>query len=149
MGIKLLVLLSLLVGVLYGLHILAQDYQAITAPKLLRLLFKRDINSTNNYTPTVRWKRILKYDPLQCARYLYCDLGARSADSDLRRGLIYMLALEVKEEDKIAQKEFESAYSKGRSIRNNPEHCKKKYSICPFDAPLLLDLVNYILKTKS
>ncbi|XP_047530464.1 uncharacterized protein LOC125066438 [Vanessa atalanta] len=149
MGIKLLVLLSLLVGVLYCLHILAQDYQAITAPKLLRLLFKRDINSTNNYTPTVRWKRILKYDPLQCARYLYCDLGARSPDSDLRRGLIYMLALEVKEEDKIALTEFESAYSKGRSIRDNPEHCKKKYPICPFDAPLLLDLVNYIIKTKS
>ncbi|XP_050346897.1 uncharacterized protein LOC126771182 [Nymphalis io] len=149
MGIKLLTLLGLLVGVLYCLHILAQDYQAITAPKLLRLLFKRDINSKKIYTPTVRWSRILKYDPLQCARYLYCDLGARSPDSDLRRGLIYMLALEVKEEDKIALTEFESAYSRGKSRRDYPEHCKKKYTMCPFKANLLLDLVNYILKATS
>lgn len=41
--------------------------------------------------PTVRWKKILKYDPIQCARYLYCDVGARLADNELRRGLIYML----------------------------------------------------------
>ncbi|CAH0714250.1 unnamed protein product, partial [Brenthis ino] len=143
MGIRLILLLGLLIGVLYCLHILAQDYQAISAPKLLRFLFKRDINSTGS-KPTVRWKKILKYDPIQCARYLYCDLGARLPDNELRRGFIYMLTLGVKEEDKIAQEVFKTAYYEGKLYRS--EYCAKTYWMCPFKASMLLDLVRYLLQ---
>lgn len=45
--------MGLMLGVLYSLHLLVKDYQALTGPKLLRLLFKRDANATN---PMVRTK---------------------------------------------------------------------------------------------
>lgn len=44
--------MGLLLGVLYSIHILVQDYQAVTAPKLLRLLFKRDTDF-HNYSVSI------------------------------------------------------------------------------------------------
>ncbi|XP_045768093.1 uncharacterized protein LOC123869290 isoform X1 [Maniola jurtina] len=146
--IRLLMVLGLLIGVLYGLHLLAQDYQSITAPKFLRMLFKRDLNSTTNYKATVRWGKILRYDPIQCARLFYCDLGAHLPDNELRRGFTYMLALDTKEEDKTAMEEFKTAYFHGRALRSNPELCREKYPTCPFKATLLFDLLHYLLHEK-
>ncbi|CAH2235740.1 uncharacterized protein LOC120627553 [Pararge aegeria] len=148
MGIKLLILLGLLIGVLYGLHILAQDYQAITAPKLLRLLFKRDLSTITNYKATVRWRKILQYDAIQCARLLYCDLGAHLPDNEFRRGFTYMLAVDTKKEDKAALEEFKTAYFHGRALHDNPELCSEEYPTCPFKAALLFDLLHYLLHRK-
>ncbi|XP_023947520.2 uncharacterized protein LOC112052606 isoform X2 [Bicyclus anynana] len=144
---RLLVLLGLFIGVLYGLHILAQDYQAITKPKVLRFLFKRDLKYATNYNATVRWRKILQYDTMQCARLLYCDLGAHLPDNELRRGFTYMLALATKEEDNAALEEFKSAYFHGRMLRDNPALCREKYPSCPFKAVLLFDLLHYLLHT--
>lgn len=44
--------MGLMLGVLYSLHLLVKDYQALTGPKLLRLLFKRDANATNSMVRT-------------------------------------------------------------------------------------------------
>lgn len=41
--------------------------------------------------PTVRWRKILLHDHIQCARYLYCNLGAHSPDNEMQRSFIYML----------------------------------------------------------
>ena len=45
----------------------------------------------NSQKPAVRWKRILLCDPIQCARYLYCELGAQPANNEVLRGFVYML----------------------------------------------------------
>ncbi|XP_072939162.1 uncharacterized protein [Epargyreus clarus] len=145
MGIKLIILLALLIGVLYGIHILVQDYQAITAPKLLRLLFKRDVSSHHQYKPHVRWRKVLQYDPIQCARLLYCDLGVEAPDSEVGRGFIFMLTLEPREEDKSSLDVFKKAYQFGRLYRKE-EHCRNKYPMCVFKAKLLIDLIQYLLQ---
>lgn len=49
---RLIILMGLMLGVLYSLHLLVKDYQALTGPKLLRLLFKRDANATNSMVRT-------------------------------------------------------------------------------------------------
>ncbi|XP_013175176.1 PREDICTED: uncharacterized protein LOC106123413 [Papilio xuthus] len=117
MGYKLIILLGLLLGVLYCIHILVQDYQAVTASKLLRFLFKRD--TSPNYTkPSVRWRKILMYDKIQCTRFLYCALGAAAEagpDGELPTGLILMLSLEPRGEDKDSLEVFQNAYEFGRN----------------------------------
>lgn len=60
--------------------------------------------------------------------------------------IIYLFfSLKPKEEDKMALKEFESAYFQGRSYQSFPEQCNKIYPMCLFNARLLLDLINYLL----
>ncbi|XP_021201412.3 uncharacterized protein LOC110384450 [Helicoverpa armigera] len=143
MGIKLIILLALLVGVLYSLHLLVQDYQALTAAsKLLRFLFKRDLSSQNTVKPAVRWKRILLCDPIQCARYFYCELGAQR-NNEVLQGFVYMLTLEPTENDSSAHAVFKEAYEHGLM---NPTKCKEKYSMCPFNASLLFELIRYLLR---
>ncbi|CAH0581166.1 unnamed protein product [Chrysodeixis includens] len=142
MGIKLIILLALLVGVLYSLHILVQDYQALSGSKFLRFLFKRDLSAQNVTKPAVRWKRILRCDPIQCARYFYCELGA-APNNEERRGFVYMLTLEPTEEESTAHAVFKEAYNYGLKF---PEKCKEKYHMCPFNASLLFDLIRYLLR---
>ncbi|XP_049868143.1 uncharacterized protein LOC126368291 [Pectinophora gossypiella] len=144
MGIRLIILLALLVGVLYCLHLLVKDYQALTAGRILRFLFKRDVNSQNYSKPNVRWKKILQFDPIQCARLLYCDIGARPAENQVRRGFAFMLTLEPREEDKSAQEEFIRAYNFGHRL--GIEQCKNHYYMCPFNPSLLFQLVQYLLR---
>ncbi|XP_028034263.1 uncharacterized protein LOC114246085 [Bombyx mandarina] len=112
---RLIILLVLLVGVLYSLHLLVQDYQALTAaPKLLRFLFKRDLRSSQHLRGSVRWRRILQHDPIQCARYLYCDLGARPPNNSVGRGFVYMLTLKPHDEDLQSLEYFQMAYHRGQ-----------------------------------
>ncbi|KAJ8730924.1 hypothetical protein PYW08_002337 [Mythimna loreyi] len=111
---RLIILLALLVGVLYSLHLLVKDYQALTtASKLLRALFKRDLSSQSYTKPAVRWKRILLYDPIQCARYFYCELGAQPNNDEVLRGFVYMLTLDPTEQDSAAHSVFKEAYDYG------------------------------------
>ncbi|XP_037298414.1 uncharacterized protein LOC115443061 [Manduca sexta] len=148
MGIKLIILLGLLLGVLYSIHLLVQDYQALTAAaKFLRFLYKRDVTSQTHVKPSVRWKRILFYDPIQCARYFYCELGARPPNNELVRGFIYMLTLEPKAEDESAHGVFKKAYNQGRNAGSI--NCSKDYHLCPFSASLLLQLTEYLLKNSN
>lgn len=145
MGYKLIILLALLAGVLYGLHILAKDFQAITsASKFFRGLFKRDLNAQNNTIPRVRWKNILLHDPIQCARKFYCELANQPA-SAMHRGFAYMLKLEPFEEDMAAFQAFNEAYNYGR-LSPEETSCKKGYPLCPFNAPLLFQIMNYLLR---
>ncbi|XP_063384418.1 uncharacterized protein LOC134670535 [Cydia fagiglandana] len=147
MGIKLIVLLGLLLGVLYCIHLLVQDYQALSAPRMLfRFLFKRDVNAQNYTKPHVRWRRILLHDPIQCARYLYCDLGARPSDTEPRKGFVVMLTLDPHAEDKLSHEVFAKAYESGK-LNSDAEYCKKKYYMCPFDAGFLFEIIQYLLKT--
>ncbi|RVE52642.1 hypothetical protein evm_002761 [Chilo suppressalis] len=146
MGIRLIILLALLVGVLYCLHLLVKDYQALTAPRLLRFLFKRDVNSFNNTVrPGVRWKMILMHDPIQCARYLFCDLGSRSSHTDVQKGFIYMLTLEPRQQDILSHEVFLKAYNYGTTLKEE-RYCKTEYPLCPFDSKLLFELIEYLLK---
>ncbi|KAJ8721632.1 hypothetical protein PYW07_002407 [Mythimna separata] len=142
---RLIILLALLVGVLYSLHLLVQDYQALTAAsKLLRFLFKRDLTSSQiNTKPAVRWKRILQCDPIQCARYLYCELGAQPASNEVLRGFVYMLTLDPSEQDSAAHTVFKEAYEHGLMY---PAKCKEKYALCPFNSSLLFELIRYLLR---
>ncbi|XP_075974411.1 uncharacterized protein LOC142975453 isoform X2 [Anticarsia gemmatalis] len=141
---RLIILLALLVGVLYSLHLLVKDYQALTAAsKLIRMLFKRDVGSHNYTKPAVRWRRILLYDPIQCARYLYCELGAQPPNNEVRQGFIYMLTLEPDEENASAHGVFKEAYDHGRLY---PKQCRKKYPMCVFNEKLLFDLIYYLLR---
>ncbi|XP_061382077.1 uncharacterized protein LOC116768731 [Danaus plexippus] len=143
MGIKLLLLLGLLIGVLYCLHILAKDYQAIFKPKFFRLT-KRNVNTFGENGPTVRWRKILLHDHIQCARYLYCNLGAHSPDNEMQRSFIYMLNLQTKEEDRSAAEEFKAAYLHGK-LHVNPKSCNEKYPMCPFQTNLLFELIRYVI----
>ncbi|XP_035434245.2 uncharacterized protein LOC118265465 isoform X1 [Spodoptera frugiperda] len=143
MGIKLIILLALLVGVLYSLHLLVQDYQALTAAsKLLRFLFKRDLSSQMYTKPAVRWKRILLCDPIQCARYFYCELGAQPVNNEVLRGFVYMLTLEPTEQDSYAHSVFKEAYDHGMMY---PDRCREKYPMCPFESSLLFQLIRYLV----
>ncbi|XP_059049614.1 uncharacterized protein LOC131844691 [Achroia grisella] len=146
MGYKLLILLGLLLGVLYSLHLLVKDYQALTAGKFLwKLLFKRDVSSQNSYQyHTVRWKKILGYDAIQCARYFYCDLGAK-ADNEIQKGFVQMLNLRPLEEDKSSLQVFQQAYELGRT--SGVESCHKEYPVCPFDGKALYYIIRYLLQT--
>ncbi|CAF4848969.1 unnamed protein product [Pieris macdunnoughi] len=147
MGVKLIILLGLLIGVLYCIHILVKDYQAITAAKVFRLIFKRDLTSPSSYKAHVRWGKILQYDTIQCTRYLFCDLGASEIKTHLREDFIYMLALEAREEDVTALEVFKNAYNYGKSSRkeiNDP--CRAKYSACPFKVNLLYEFIQYLLR---
>ncbi|XP_014359419.2 uncharacterized protein LOC106711576 [Papilio machaon] len=147
MGYKLIILLGLLLGVLYCIHILVQDYQAVTASKILRFLFKRDTSSHNYTRPSVRWRKILMYDGIQCTRFLYCALGTATearSDGEVRRGLILMLSLEPRGEDKDSLEVFESAYEFGRNAHDE-RICRKMFPMCPFKSSLLLDLIKYLL----
>ncbi|XP_013142429.1 PREDICTED: uncharacterized protein LOC106106398 [Papilio polytes] len=148
MGYKLIILLGLSLGVLYCIHILVQDYQAVTASKLLRFLFKRDISSHNYTRPSVRWRKILMYDRIQCARFLYCTLGAATAaagpDGEIRRGLILMLSLDPRDEDKDSLEVFETAYEFGRKAHDEI-NCRKMFPMCPFKSSFLLDIIKYLL----
>ncbi|XP_063822994.1 uncharacterized protein LOC135072898 [Ostrinia nubilalis] len=153
MGVRLLILLALLVGVLYCLHLLVKDYQALTAPRLLRMLFKRDTNSMNesisDWSPHVRWRMILHHDPIQCARYLYCELGATSnKHTELQHGFVYMLTLNPKEVDRTSRDVFIQAYNYGVK-HQNPGHCRNEYPYCPFDYSLLFQLIDYLLHQKD
>ncbi|KAL0831122.1 hypothetical protein ABMA28_001992 [Loxostege sticticalis] len=153
MGVRLLILLALLVGVLYCLHLLVKDYQALTAPRLLRMLFKRDTNSMNEsisaWTPHVRWRMILHHDPIQCARYLYCELGATNIKhTDLQRGFVYMLSLEPKELDRTSRDVFLQAYNYGATYKNGG-YCRNEFPYCPFDYTLLFQLIEYLINQKD
>ncbi|XP_037870452.1 uncharacterized protein LOC105841682 [Bombyx mori] len=141
---RLIILLVLLVGVLYSLHLLVQDYQALTAaPKLLRFLFKRDLRSSQHLRGSVRWRRILQHDPIQCARYLYCDLGARPPNNSVGRGFVYMLTLKPHDEDLQSLEYFQMAYHRGQL--GGIFGCKEYYPMCPFDAQLLFRLIQYLI----
>ncbi|CAH2076137.1 unnamed protein product, partial [Iphiclides podalirius] len=164
MGYKLIILLGLLLGVLYCIHILVQDYQAVTAPRLLRLLFKRDINTHNYSRPSVRWRKILMYDRIQCTRFLYCTLGAQKPDEEIRRGLILMLRvpcpkglklivlklpiMEPNTEDRTSLKIFKEAYKLGQHF-NEEATCRVEYPMCPFNSHLLIDLIRYLLRHQN
>ncbi|XP_053613029.1 uncharacterized protein LOC128676747 isoform X2 [Plodia interpunctella] len=142
---RLLILLGLLFGVLYSLHLLAKDYQALTAAsKILKFLFKRDVSS-QNYTlkPNVRWRKILLYDATQCARFFYCSLGADTMDAELR-GFTFMLTLEPREEDKSALEIMKRAHEIG-SASGEPA-CKYHYPICPVSKHMLFELVKYLVR---
>ncbi|XP_073948875.1 uncharacterized protein [Choristoneura fumiferana] len=142
--------MGLMLGVLYSLHLLVKDYQALTAPRLLRLLFKRDANATSYTKPHVRWRRILHHDPIKCAQYLYCDLGARPAGDKLRDGFVFMLMLEPHDEDKSSHEVFLQAYKSGTgTLDKDPEYCKKKYYMCPFDTAFLFQVIQYLVKTPT
>ncbi|XP_026315625.1 uncharacterized protein LOC113226988 isoform X2 [Hyposmocoma kahamanoa] len=143
MGIKLIILLALLIGVLYCIHLLVKDYQALQAPKLLRMLFKRDVNLQKT-RPNVRWRKILQHDTIQCTRLLFCDLGVRPPDTEVRRGFVFMLTLNPHEEDSSSQTEFQKAYRFGKL---GEENCRREYPMCPFKASLLFELVQYLLHT--
>ncbi|CAB3223829.1 unnamed protein product [Arctia plantaginis] len=141
---RLIILLALLVGVLYSLHLLVKDYQALSAgSRLLRMLFKRDTSSQIYTKPAVRWKRILRYDPIQCGRYFYCELGAQPANNEVRQGFIYMLKLKPSEENKSAHSIFQEAYETGKIY---PKDCRMKYPMCIFDESFLFDMVKYLLR---
>ncbi|CAG4972171.1 unnamed protein product [Parnassius apollo] len=146
MGFKLIILLGLLLGVLYCIHILVQDYQAVTAPKLLRILFKRDISSHQHNRSNVRWRKILMYDRIQCIRFLYCELGTRPLDEEIRRGFVLMLSLEPREEDSSSLVIFKQAYEYGQHSHSGINYCRKKYPMCPFQSSLLIDLIKYLLR---
>lgn len=78
-------------GTLWVLHLLAQDFNKIRKPvqaatKLLRFLGrrKRDIRDLSsleseeddqNLTHTVNWDFLMKFDPLECAQSLICQLA--------------------------------------------------------------------------
>ncbi|XP_052754714.1 uncharacterized protein LOC128201524 isoform X2 [Galleria mellonella] len=143
---RLIILLGLLLGVLYSLHILVKDFQSITSGKLLmKFLFKRDVSSqSSNRYHTVRWKKILLHDTIQCARYLYCDLGANT-DNEIRRGFALMLTLEPLEEDKSSLQVFQQAYELGRT--SGVKSCRNEYPVCPFDGRFLFQVIAYLLKT--
>ncbi|XP_075974412.1 uncharacterized protein LOC142975453 isoform X3 [Anticarsia gemmatalis] len=105
--------------------------------------FKVARNRCNQMKPAVRWRRILLYDPIQCARYLYCELGAQPPNNEVRQGFIYMLTLEPDEENASAHGVFKEAYDHGRLY---PKQCRKKYPMCVFNEKLLFDLIYYLLR---
>ncbi|KAI5643440.1 hypothetical protein NE865_04616 [Phthorimaea operculella] len=144
---RLIILLALLVGVLYCLHLLVRDYQSLSAGRLFSFLSKRDIHAQQRSKPTVRWKKILQYDPLHCARSLYCDIGARPVDSEIRRGFTIMLTLEPREEDMSAQEEFIRAYNYGHQY--GTDQCRRQYLLCPFKPALLFEVVQFLLRNPS
>ncbi|XP_041988174.1 uncharacterized protein LOC121739705 [Aricia agestis] len=145
MGVKLILLLGALAAVLYSVHILVKDYQALTASKVLKLLFKRETDGRDKPMPRVRWGQMLRYDPVQCARYLYCALGSQPGDNGLRRGLISMLDLAPAEADREAYETFKSAFILGRA-KQALDVCTKEYHLCPFNFNVLLHIVQYLLK---
>ncbi|KAG7306160.1 hypothetical protein JYU34_008755 [Plutella xylostella] len=148
MGIKLIILLALLVGVLYCIHLLVKDYQAVTAPRLLRLLFKRDLSSSQKHKPYVRWKKILHHDAIQCARFVYCSLGYEPLHSEVQGGFVYMLTLPPREEDKSSMEAFQGAYDIGEAGKRSQDDtaCRRNYPRCPFTSTTLFDIIEYLLK---
>lgn len=81
-------------GTLWMLHLLARDYRAIrqkpvqTAARVLGLFGrrKRDVTAfgemgqvaesqQDNGTHTVNWDFIMKFDPLECAQSMICQLA--------------------------------------------------------------------------
>ncbi|XP_050674369.1 uncharacterized protein LOC126971898 [Leptidea sinapis] len=147
MGVKLIILLGLLIGLLYCVHILVKDYQAITAAKVFRLLFKRDLNSQKNNRANVRWRKILQYDKIQCIQMLFCDLGQSLPDTQLKREFIEMLRLEPRAEDLPALTIFQLAYNEGMASVLKEQGCRQKYTLCPFEISFLYNVINYLLKT--
>ncbi|XP_045495159.1 uncharacterized protein LOC123693931 [Colias croceus] len=147
MGVKLIILLGLLIGVLYCIHILVKDYQAITAARVFRFLFKRDLNSVKHKV-NVRWGRILHYDTIQCTRYIFCDLGARPPNNQLREDFIQMLTLEPKEEDVAALDVFKNAYHYGKQAGGikDSDQCRAKHPMCPFKIEFLYQVIQYLVQ---
>ncbi|CAK1549468.1 unnamed protein product [Leptosia nina] len=147
MGVKLIIVLGLLIGVLYCIHILVKDYQAISAAKVFRLLFKRDLSSPNPYKAHVRWGAILQYDRIQCTRYIFCDLGLRDIKTPLRAGFADMLTLQPRNEDVDALEVFKTAYNYGRSFGTTDEDpCRTEYSMCPFRIAFLHEVIQYLMR---
>ncbi|XP_038215068.1 uncharacterized protein LOC119834691 isoform X2 [Zerene cesonia] len=144
---RLIILLGLLIGVLYCIHILVKDYQAISAARVFRLIFKRDLNSVRHKI-NVRWGRILHYDTIQCTRYIFCDLGMRPPNSQLREDFIQMLTLEPKEEDVAALDIFKNAYHDGKLAgeTKKADRCRTKYPMCPFKIEFLYEVIQYLVQ---
>lgn len=78
-------------GTLWMLHLLARDYRAIRKPAQTAARFlgyfgrrKRDVselglttegNLEENGTQSVNWDFIMKFDPLECAQSMICQLA--------------------------------------------------------------------------
>ncbi|XP_060803940.1 uncharacterized protein LOC106132284 [Amyelois transitella] len=141
---RLIILLGLLFGVLYSLHILVKDFQSLTSGgKFLKFLFKRDVSSqSHNLKYHVRWRKILLYDATQCARYFYCSLGSEPADNELR-GFTFMLTLEPREEDKTSLEIIKAAHEMGNI--SGQEACRHNYPYCPFKKHMLFELMKYLI----
>lgn len=96
MASKLVLMMVFCLGTLWMLHLLARDYRAIRAKPAAqgaaRLLGyfgrrKRDVsdfaattaalveNQEDNATHSINWDFIMKFDPLECAQSMICQLA--------------------------------------------------------------------------
>lgn len=92
MASKVVLMMVFCLGTLWMLHLLARDYQRIrkpaqTAARLLGYFGrkKRDVsaleegalaeNPDDNMTHSVNWDFIMKFDPLECAQSMICQLA--------------------------------------------------------------------------
>lgn len=90
MASKVVLMMVFCLGTLWMLHLLARDYQRIrkpaqTAARLLGYFGRRkrdvsaleaeSLDATDNGTQSVNWDFIMKFDPLECAQSMICQLA--------------------------------------------------------------------------
>lgn len=91
MASKILLTMIFCMGTLWMLHLLARDYQRIrkpaqTAARLLGYFGRRkrdvsqdgaltDVGAVDNGTHSINWDFIMKFDPLECAQSMICQLA--------------------------------------------------------------------------
>lgn len=88
MASKVVLMMVFCLGTLWMLHLLARDYRAIrqkpvqNAARLLGYFGrrKRDVSGleegqVDNGTHSVNWDFIMKFDPLECAQSMICQLA--------------------------------------------------------------------------
>ncbi|XP_055684773.1 uncharacterized protein LOC129790944 [Lutzomyia longipalpis] len=158
MAHKLILLGILLLGSLYCLHLLAQDYQKIRRPaqmatkavaKALGLDFltgrRRRSTDEQHEQPeaSIQWDTLLRHDPLLCAPSLVCQLAA-GATVDFHEG--------VSIKNFILTNANESAPEKVKKARelghraDSVKECFKKFNFCPYSAKTMLRIIH--LQTK-
>ncbi|XP_059617654.1 uncharacterized protein LOC132262399 [Phlebotomus argentipes] len=146
---RLILLGILLLGSLYCLHLLAQDYQKIRRPvqtaakvaaKALGLDFlagrrRRAVDEP----PAIDWETLLRHDPLLCASSLVCQLAAGAA-VDFDEGVAIKNFILANANDSAPEK-VKKARDLGRRASGAKE-CFQKFNFCPYSAKTMLRIVH-------
>ncbi|GAB0098355.1 uncharacterized protein DMENIID0001_140760 [Sergentomyia squamirostris] len=153
MAHKLLLLGIVLLGSLYCLHLLAQDYQKIRRPvqtaakaaaKSLGLEFltgrkRRSVTDEPDQPPAIQWDALLRVDPLLCASSLVCQLAAGAA-IDFTEGLPIKNFILANANDSAPEK-VRKARELGQRA-DSVKECFQKYNFCPYSAKTMLRIIH-------
>ncbi|XP_055710909.1 uncharacterized protein LOC129806380 [Phlebotomus papatasi] len=153
MAHKLILLGILLLGSLYCLHLLAQDYQKIRRPvqmaakaaaKSLGLDFltgrkRRSVEeSEHGQPPGIQWDTVLRHDPLLCSVSLVCQLAAGAAEiPDFYEIRNFILS----NANDSAPEKVKKARNLGRNA-NSVKECFQKFNFCKLSAKTMLRIID-------